>query len=239
MGQSNYKHSFIKAYASEEEEAADINNLQAEFKEQITVLYMNMDMNMNTNMDINVDINVNTNIDINMDMNMDTNMDTNMNMDIDTDNKAAIIIISKKHLLNDSISIYEYQIETNYSLLDEIRYTQVISETVKRNLTYKVKYNQGFSYTKKAVNLALKTGCEDELNKLLQDWIKETKRKIYCDSNESNKQNLPNISNLYLTQTKDASKKRIKSIFEKSISKYCSKDNTCIIMKNLQNSNHE
>lgn len=74
--------------------------------------------------------------------------------------------------------MYEHPIEPNFDTLNEIRNIQMFSETVKQNLSHKVKYNQGIGYAKKAVNLALETGCEDELNKLLQDWIKVKERTI-------------------------------------------------------------
>ncbi|CAG8704343.1 18673_t:CDS:2 [Gigaspora rosea] len=86
--------------------------------------------------------------------------------------EAAITIISKKHLSDNCKPIYEYQIDTNYSLLNEIRHTQIFSETIKQNLSRQVKYNQGFGYAKRAVNLALETGHENELNELLLGWIK-------------------------------------------------------------------
>ncbi|CAG8750280.1 7463_t:CDS:2, partial [Racocetra fulgida] len=111
-------------------------------------------------------------------------------------------------------------------------------KTVKQNLTRWAKYNQGFGYAKKVVELALETGYENKLNKLLQDWIKETERKIHYNLNEPDKENLPNISNPYLTHTKDVPKKRIKSAFENSISKYQGKSGTYTATKNLQDSNY-
>ncbi len=64
---------------------------------------------------------------------------------------------------------------------------QVFSESVKQNLSHKAKYNQGFGYTKRAINLALKIGCENKLNSLLQYWIKEKKKEI--DDKNKNKSN--------------------------------------------------
>ncbi|CAG8749599.1 9498_t:CDS:2, partial [Racocetra fulgida] len=91
------------------------------------------------------------------------------------------------------------------------------SKTVKQNLTCQAKYNQGFGYAKKAVELALETGYKNELNKLLQNWIKETERKIHYNLNKPNKENLPNISNPYLTHTKEANQQ---NDHEKKSSKY-------------------
>src|SRR5439155_11829397 len=102
-----------------------------------------------------------------------------------------------------SKSVYEHKIETNFDMLNEFRNTQVFSEIVKQNLSRQVRYNQGFGYAKRAVNLALEIGCENELNKLLQDWIKEKER----EKIESNKENLPIISNPHQTRTKGAPKK--------------------------------
>ncbi|KAF0530101.1 protein far-red impaired response 1 isoform x3 [Gigaspora margarita] len=151
--------------------------------------------------------------------------------------EAAISIINKKNLLDSNEPVYEHQIEMNYSFLNEIRQTQIISDTVKQNLNFRVKYNQGFGYAKKAVELALETGLENELNKLLQNWIKKTEKKFYCDLNESSKENLPDISNPYLTSTKSASRKHIKSALEDSSSKYYGKSKICTITDNLQDSN--
>ncbi|CAG8740653.1 17156_t:CDS:2 [Cetraspora pellucida] len=105
-----------------------------------------------------------------------------------------------------------------------------------------VKYNKEFEYTKKAVNLSLEISYENELNKILQDWIKK-KEKIYNNINEFNKENLPDISNSYLMQTKDAPKKCIKSMLENKTSKcynkktdkpvYVSKVKCCTTTKDL------
>ena len=43
-------------------------------------------------------------------------------------------------------------------MLNEICHTQVFSETVKKNLSQRVKYSQGLGYVKKALNLALENG---------------------------------------------------------------------------------
>ena len=116
---------------------------------------------------------------------------------LDPQEEAAITVCSKKY---DNEPVYEHQIRTNFDALNKIRHVQVFSETVKQNLSHKAKYNQGFGYAKKAVNLALEIGCEDELNLLLQCWIKEKEKEI-DDKNKSefNKKNLPNISNSYQT----------------------------------------
>ena len=100
-------------------------------------------------------------------------------------------------------------------MLNEICHTQVFSETVKKNLSQRVKYSQGLGYAKKALNLTLENGWENELNKLLQHWIKEKEKEIFDNlENESNKENLPNISNPHQTCTKGAPKKRIKGTLE-------------------------
>ncbi|CAG8808896.1 17826_t:CDS:1, partial [Racocetra fulgida] len=44
---------------------------------------------------------------------------------------------------------------TNFNTLNEIRHTHILSETIRQNLLHKTKYNQGFGYAKKAINLAL------------------------------------------------------------------------------------
>jgi hypothetical protein len=132
----------------------------------------------------------------------------------DPQKEAAITIFSKKSSSDDREFVYEHPIEPNFDILNEIRNVQMFSETVKQNLSHKVKYNQGIGYAKKAVNLALEMGCEDELNKLLQDWIKVKERTIRDNLSKSNKENLPNISNPRQVRTKGAPKKRVKSALE-------------------------
>ncbi|CAG8756397.1 6747_t:CDS:2, partial [Racocetra fulgida] len=72
-------------------------------------------------------------------------------------------------------------------------------------------YNQGFGYAKKAINLALQLGEEDELNELLLDWINKKERKIRDSRLEDE---TLNISNPYQIRTKGAPKKRLKSVLE-------------------------
>ncbi|CAB4442956.1 unnamed protein product [Rhizophagus irregularis] len=141
----------------------------------------------------------------------------------DPQKEAAITIFSKKSSSDDREFVYEHPIEPNFDILNEIRNVQMFSETVKQNLSHKVKYNQGIRYAKKAVNLALEMGCEDELNKLLQDWIKVKERTIRDNLSKSNKENLPNISNPRLVRTKGAPKKRVKSALENTTTKYHNK----------------
>jgi hypothetical protein len=61
-------------------------------------------------------------------------------------------------------------------------------------------------------------GCEDELNGILQSWIKEKEKErqnetLTCNSN---KENLPNVSNPHRTRTKGAPRKRIKNVLEEN-----------------------
>jgi len=140
---------------------------------------------------------------------------------LDPQEEAAIAICSKKY--NGEFK-YEHQIQTNFDGLNKIRCVQVFSESVKQNLSHKAKYNQGFGYAKRAINLALEIGCENELNSLLQCWIKEKEKEIDDkNKNESNKENLPDISNPYQTRTKGAPKKRMKSALEKGKTIYTNK----------------
>src|SRR6266542_1970660 len=80
---------------------------------------------------------------------------------------------------------------------------------LKQNLSHKTKYNKGFGYAKKAINLALEMGCEDELNELLQRWIRDKEKE---NKKVSDKENLLNINNPYKTRTKGAPKKCLKRI---------------------------
>ncbi|CAB5194161.1 unnamed protein product [Rhizophagus irregularis] len=103
---------------------------------------------------------------------------------------------------------------TDFSLLHEIHHTQAFSETAKQNLSHKAKYNQGFGYMKKAIRLALEIGCTDELNGMLQRWIREKENETRSRQLEIDKENLPNISNPYQTRIKGAPRKHIKNALE-------------------------
>ncbi|CAG8725602.1 6976_t:CDS:2, partial [Funneliformis mosseae] len=107
----------------------------------------------------------------------------------DFQKEPAITIFSEKNTVK---SIYEHQ----------------------QNLSHQAKYNQGFGYAKKAIGLALEIGCKDELNNMLQRWIREKENEISFRQLEINKENLPNISNPYQTRTKGAPRKHIKSALE-------------------------
>ena len=126
----------------------------------------------------------------------------------------AITICSSKSASDDNKIAYEHQIRTNFDVLNEICHTQLFSETVRQNLSRQAKYNQSFGYAKQAVGLSLEMGCENELNKVLQNWISKKKREIRDKQLRSNKENLPNISNPYQTRTKGAPKKRVKNALE-------------------------
>ena len=61
-------------------------------------------------------------------------------------------------------------------------------------------------------------GCEDELNGILQSWIKEKEKERQSEilTCNSNKENLPNVSNPYRTRTKGAPRKRVKNALEEN-----------------------
>src|SRR3954452_12031183 len=123
----------------------------------------------------------------------------------DFQEEPAITVCNEKNK-----PMHKHQIRPDFSLLHEIRHTQAFSETVKQNLSHQAKYNQGFDYAKKAIGLALETGCEDELNEILQRWIREKER------SRIDKENLPEINNPYETRTKCAPRKRMKSALEEN-----------------------
>ena len=82
-------------------------------------------------------------------------------------------------------------------------------------------------------------GCENKLNKILQDWIKAKERIIRDNLSKSNKENFPNISNPYQVRTKGAPKKRIKSTLENTTAKSRDKGKEKIrATANLQDTNH-
>ncbi|POG57621.1 hypothetical protein GLOIN_2v1489218 [Rhizophagus irregularis DAOM 181602=DAOM 197198] len=113
-----------------------------------------------------------------------------------------------------AIAIYSEKNTVNPTLLHEIHHTQAFSETAKQNLSHKAKYNQGFGYVKKAIRLALEIGCTDELNGMLQRWIREKENETRSRQLEIDKENLPNISNPYQTRIKGAPRKHIKNALE-------------------------
>ncbi len=141
-------------------------------------------------------------------------------MIFDSQKEAAITIGGNKNVSNSNEFIYKHQIETNFDTLNKIYHIQVFSETVKQNLSHKAKYNKGFGYAKKAINLALEMGCKDKLNELLQHWIRDKEKE---NKKVSDKKNFLNINNPYKTYTKGAPKKCLKSIVEDITSKYINK----------------
>ena len=98
--------------------------------------------------------------------------------------------------------MYEYQVGLNFDLLHDIRHTQAFSKNAKQNLSCQTKYNQGFGYVKRAIELALEIGYE--LNGFLQSWISEKQNEI----RDSNKKNLLNVSNPYQTRIKGILRKK-------------------------------
>ncbi len=87
-------------------------------------------------------------------------------------------------------------------------------------MSYKAKYNKGFGYAKKVINLALEIDCEDELNEFLQHWVRDKEKK---NKKVFNKENLLNINNSYKIHIKGAPKKHMKSAVEDITSKYINK----------------
>lgn len=137
----------------------------------------------------------------------------------DFQQEVAITVASKKHSSDGNENVYEHQIETDYTILNEIRHTQTFSETVKQNLSRQAKYNQGFGYAKRAIDLAFEIGCENELNTLLRNWIKEKENVIHESISEFNEENLSHINNPHQTRTKGAPKKRVRNSLENATAK--------------------
>ncbi|RHZ82936.1 hypothetical protein Glove_102g39 [Diversispora epigaea] len=130
--------------------------------------------------------------------------------------ELSITICSEKTRPNDDKNIYEHQVRTNFDLLNKIHHTHLFSETVWANLSHKAKYNLGFGYAKQAIGLALELGCEDEINKILRNWINEKKIEIRDSQPDyiSNKENLSS-----------ALRKRVKNAVE-IVNKCHEKNNT-------------
>ena len=145
-----------------------------------------------------------------------------------TQEELAITVCGKKYASDDGKIVHEHQIRTNFDVLNEIRHTQLFSETVKQNLSRKAKYNEGFGYAKRAIGLSLELRCEDEINEILQGWIR--KKEIEIRDKQlgciiGSKENLPNISNPHQVRTKGAPKKRVKNALESTTTKHSNKKN--------------
>ncbi|CAB4490355.1 unnamed protein product [Rhizophagus irregularis] len=142
--------------------------------------------------------------------------------------------LQQKNAPDDDKLVYEHQIRVNFDILNEIRHMQLFSETVKQNLSHKAKYNEGFGYAKKAIGMSLELGCENEINEILQSWIRKKEREI-CDKQQGCtigfKENLPNISNPHQARTKGAPKKRVKNALKNTTIKYNNNKNRQDMMK--------
>src|SRR5256884_3202649 len=132
--------------------------------------------------------------------------------------KEPAVTICKKRATNCVDPVYEHQIAPDFDLLYDIRHTQAFSENAKQNLSHQAKYNQGFGYAKRVIGISLDMGCEDELNGILQSWIKEKEKERQSETLtcNSNKENLSNVSNPHRTRTKGAPRKRIKNVLEEN-----------------------
>ncbi|PKY63492.1 hypothetical protein RhiirA4_492629, partial [Rhizophagus irregularis] len=102
-------------------------------------------------------------------------------------------------------------------------------------------YNEGFGYAKRAIGLSLELRCENEINEILQSWIR--KKEIEIRDRQlgriiGSKENLPNISNPHQTRTKGTSKKRVKNALENTTIKYSNNKNKQDIKK-LNDKHHE
>ncbi|CAB5181640.1 unnamed protein product [Rhizophagus irregularis] len=159
-----------------------------------------------------------------------------------TQEELAVTVCGKKYASDDGKLVYEHQVLTNFDILNEIRHTQLFSETVKQNLSRKAKYNEGFGYAKRAIGLSLELRCENEINEILQSWIR--KKEIEIRNRQlgriiGSKENLPNISNPHhQTRTKGAPKKRVKNALENTTIKYSNNKNRQDIKK-LNDKHHE
>lgn len=57
----------------------------------------------------------------------------------------------------------------------------------------------------------MKLGCENEINEILQSWIRKKESKIRDSQLEQ--ENLPNVSVSYQTRTKGVPKKRVRRCY--------------------------
>src|SRR6266536_4053794 len=92
---------------------------------------------------------------------------------------------------------------------------------------WKAKYNEGFGYAKRAIGLSLELSCENEINEILQSWIRKKESEIsdrQLGRAIGSKENLPNVSNPHQARTKGAPKKRVKNALENITIKYNNKN---------------
>uniref|UniRef100_U9SYN6 Uncharacterized protein n=1 Tax=Rhizophagus irregularis (strain DAOM 181602 / DAOM 197198 / MUCL 43194) TaxID=747089 RepID=U9SYN6_RHIID len=82
--------------------------------------------------------------------------------------------------------------------------------------------------------MSLELGCENEINEILQSWIRKKEREIRDKQQGCTigfKENLPNISSPHQARTKGAPKKRVKNALENTTIKYNNNKNRQDMMK--------
>ncbi|CAG8587499.1 7924_t:CDS:2, partial [Scutellospora calospora] len=131
----------------------------------------------------------------------------------------------------------------NRTSIDKV-YKKHLSDSNESRFEYQIETNFNSLNKIRHMQIFLETVKQN-----LSHQINEKKKDIHNNINESNKENLSDISNPYLTRTKGASKKRIKSALENTTTKcynkkttelvYVNKNKTCITTEDLQDTNYE
>ncbi|PKC08875.1 hypothetical protein RhiirA5_375906 [Rhizophagus irregularis] len=135
--------------------------------------------------------------------------------------------------LSNLCSLFSY---LDHAVIHEVWSVTTIEQNKEHfvNLSRKAKYNEGFGYAKRAIGLSLELRCENEINEILQSWIRKKEieirdRQLGCII--ESKKNLPNISNPHQTCIKGALKKHVKNTLENTTIKYSNNKNRQDIKK--------
>ncbi|PKC60053.1 hypothetical protein RhiirA1_399491 [Rhizophagus irregularis] len=165
--------------------------------------------------------------------------------DVDTrsdekDSKVKFAEDDYESKLSNLCSLFSY---LDHAVIHEVWSVTTIEQNKEHfvNLSRKAKYNEGFGYAKRAIGLSLELRCENEINEILQSWIRKKEieirdRQLGCII--ESKKNLPNISNPHQTCIKGALKKHVKNTLENTTIKYSNNKNRQDIKK-LNDKHHE
>ncbi|UZO09960.1 uncharacterized protein OCT59_030169 [Rhizophagus irregularis] len=117
---------------------------------------------------------------------------------------------------------------TDLHIFKQLRIPDVFTNNIKQCLQRKVKYAYGFGKMKKALNLALDLGCENEIIDMINKFI-NCKKNIIKDANndENNEENLQILDPIVQKRRGRPPNKRIKSASETN-SRHVSTKNSAI-----------
>ena len=125
-------------------------------------------------------------------------------------------------------SINDEVLITDLRIFNQLRIPETFTANVKQCLQRKVKYAYGFGKMKKALNLALDLGCEDEIIDMINGFINCKKNATIEDTNNENEEeNLQILDPIVQKRRGRPPNKRIKSASE-SNSRHVSTKNSAI-----------